>query len=625
MVYQPLSWKSLDDGGYIDLGMDLVKHWDNRSIRDALRNAKLGRVYRAINALQGTQWRINDFVYEVMKRMRSKQQDFPGWPTKEQITKAEKRWRRLEGEANRGKHNEFAEGKEWAVGGAVSRLTSSWGHGCDKKPFKERRLWVKAHRQEIVNSADEPHFKHALWKEAKKPWRFLAACKEYADFLRKGRNSQSHLPIAMDGTCNGFQHLSAMLRDRPGAEATNLLPDISPKDIYTIVMERLRKRIEDQVKSHGQGKLAKQWRRLGIDRDLVKPGTMTTPYGAKWKTKRDQLTDFLLETKMDTPVLRGDPLKAIELAEYLVSPLDICIKEICKAHSEIEEWLKKVAETLAGRTVYELVAEQMSQTLRRKASGRRDALASRCLESLGGRVTWNIVSDAAITAAAGRRRVLRRFKSASRAEAGRLAGYFIDLVGKSVRSVLDDLPECSRTELAKWLRDGDRKLKALSPRGRPVCWTSPSGFPVVQAKWLYPEERLGSKRLYGEYLYQDKSQPEIGLDRIKQRSGITPNFVHALDAAHMILTVNALRRNKLRDFAVIHDSYAVHACDVDTLNRTLRKTFVDIYRTDVLSTFWEAVKCANRGVPELTTVGPPPRRRGKWPIEAVLRSRYFFS
>ncbi len=57
----------------------------------------------------------------------------------------------------------------------------------------------------------------------------------------------SHLPISMDGSCNGYQHLSAMGLDPIGGRATNLMPfretrqgeasNVEPQDIYQWVSD----------------------------------------------------------------------------------------------------------------------------------------------------------------------------------------------------------------------------------------------------------------------------------------------------------------------------------------------------------------------------------------------------
>jgi DNA-directed RNA polymerase len=44
---------------------------------------------------------------------------------------------------------------------------------------------------------------------------------------------------------------------------------------------------------------------------------------------------------------------------------------------------------------------------------------------------------------------------------------------------------------------------------------------------------------------------------------------------------------------MVHDSYGVHACDVDLLNRILREEFVRIYSEPVLQNFLNEQKQAN--------------------------------
>jgi DNA-directed RNA polymerase len=53
----------------------------------------------------------------------------------------------------------------------------------------------------------------------------------------------------------------------------------------------------------------------------------------------------------------------------------------------------------------------------------------------------------------------------------------------------------------------------------------------------------------------------------------------------MMLTVNRLHREGVRHFAMVHDSFGVHAVDVDRLNQALREEFVRIYSEEVLPNF----------------------------------------
>ena len=79
-------------------------------------------------------------------------------------------------------------------------------------------------------------------------------------------------------------------------------------------------------------------------------------------------------------------------------------------------------------------------------------------------------------------------------------------------------------------------------------------------------------------------------------------------------------RGHIRHFAMVHDSYGVHACDVDLLNRVLREEFVRIYSEPVLQNFLDQQRKANPGI-EL----PDPPPTGDLDIQQVLSSPYFFA
>jgi DNA-directed RNA polymerase len=49
----------------------------------------------------------------------------------------------------------------------------------------------------------------------------------------------SHLPVHMDGSCNGLQHYAALGRDEAGGRAVNLLPSNTPQDVYKVRLQEL--------------------------------------------------------------------------------------------------------------------------------------------------------------------------------------------------------------------------------------------------------------------------------------------------------------------------------------------------------------------------------------------------
>ncbi|KAH9475704.1 DNA-directed RNA polymerase 3, chloroplastic [Psilocybe cubensis] len=66
-----------------------------------------------------------------------------------------------------------------------------------------------------------------------------------------------------------------------------------------------------------------------------------------------------------------------------------------------------------------------------------------------------------------------------------------------------------------------------------------------------------------------------------------PNFIHSLDATHMLLTAIKCNDRGLT-FASIHDSYWTHACDIDTMSEAIRETFISLHQSDILNKLQQA-------------------------------------
>lgn len=141
------------------------------------------------------------------------------------------------------------------------------------------------------------------WREAKDPWQFLAACFEWAD--RGTPGFRSHLPVILDGTANGLQHMSALCRDAAGAVATNVIPDPTspgPNDGYARIAAQVRGWIEPAVSARQErfkvAGLSFETSRLEpwlphLDRRLVKRVALAVPYGATvWSTSNTILEAF---------------------------------------------------------------------------------------------------------------------------------------------------------------------------------------------------------------------------------------------------------------------------------------------------------------------------------------------
>ena len=112
-----------------------------------------------------------------------------------------------------------------------------------------------------------------------------------------------------------------------------------------------------------------------------------------------------------------------------------------------------------------------------------------------------------------------------------------------------------------------------------VVWTTPLGLPVVQPYRVRKSRRIATS-------LQDLSIIDYNADDVvskrKQLQAFPPNFIHSLDATHMIMSANACNRAGLT-FSAVHDSFWTHASDVDTMSEILREAFVRMHSDDVVA------------------------------------------
>lgn len=209
--------------------------------------------------------------------------------------------------------------------------------GVDKVSLEDRELWAYLNTQNAQEVLKDP-LGNKWWQEADKPWQALAWCKEWAEFtlaLAKGESYETHLPCASDGSCNGLQHLSAMLRDSEGGRAVNLTPSPKPQDIYydvAIKTEALLKQ-EDTL-------LAKQLLEIGICRKLCKRSVMIVPYSGTRHACRDYIEDALKEKCNGRDPWEGDFFKA---SSYLTGFVWQAIKDVIVGAFSAMDYIKDIA------------------------------------------------------------------------------------------------------------------------------------------------------------------------------------------------------------------------------------------------------------------------------------------
>jgi DNA-directed RNA polymerase len=161
--------------------------------------------------------------------------------------------------------------------------------GVDKVSFEDRCAWVAENLEAIMDSGENPLDGQRFWTTADSPYCALAACIEFAEAFNSGdpKIYVSRIPVALDGSCSGLQHFSAMLRDEDGGRAVNLLPSEKPQDVYMAV-GRQAQAIADSTptityedKMNGETvTIDNPWRNGKVTRAIVKRPTMTYCYSA---------------------------------------------------------------------------------------------------------------------------------------------------------------------------------------------------------------------------------------------------------------------------------------------------------------------------------------------------------
>ena len=118
-----------------------------------------------------------------------------------------------------------------------------------------------------------------------------------------------------------------------------------------------------------------------------------------------------------------------------------------------------------------------------------------------------------------------------------------------------------------------------------VVWTTPLGLPIVQPYRSVKRRQVMTSRQ--TVFISDPNAPTT-VNSQKQASAFPPNFVHSLDATHMMLTALECRSHGLT-FASVHDSYWTHAGNIDQMSAMIRDTFIALHSSDVLKKLREEV------------------------------------
>jgi DNA-directed RNA polymerase len=238
----------------------------------------------------------------------------------------------------------FAEGKKLDTPEAIRwfHIQGANKFGFDKATLDDRVAWVKTHQQMILAIGSDP-VNCNLWHDADSPLQFLAWCLEYCEWHIDPRDFESRIPVSMDGSCNGLQNFSAMLRDEVGGKATNLTNNKVMEDIYKRVADAAMIRLAELPKD--EAGIVDRWMAHGINRSVVKRAVMTTPYGVtKRSAIRYVIDDYM--RKGSAPMFSS--AEHYSAASLLMNAVWPAIGDVVVKSREAMVWLSSCAKVIAS-------------------------------------------------------------------------------------------------------------------------------------------------------------------------------------------------------------------------------------------------------------------------------------
>lgn len=596
-----------------DTGAVLVRT-NNKDVLNALSPRSHPLVFECVNKAQEVGWRVNDFIYFLhLWALRNKTEAFSDiWEQSDQEARATKtREARAIGSIARrfiGKtfyhmyyydfrgrrypttaylHEQGSDlarglllrddakpiGKEgffWLMVALASHWAGDSGREdsakTDKIPMKERYLWAIDNEEILLSYAESPKVNQG-WMRADKPWQFLAACHELAELRRwqfesgEGEDRfedygySSSLEVFIDGSTNGSQHLCALTRDDVTAPYVNLVPLELPGDLYSYVSEHVWSRVEEDC--------------------------------AKLTREEVEECERTIDTLMEMKKRVGEAAPKSEQRKELISEM--------QSYKDSNRLLMDVSAPVFWRRIKE-------------PRQRRKVIKRNVMTLPYGGTPYGLGEQIIDDSKKHGIEALLNMEHRWGAYLGRL--------------VYEDC-RVSLSRPMQLLRVFERAGEVAEEAGRFLSWTVPiTHFPVVQnytegkvkKVWVQYGPPYGEKLSTGFYAntlqlsvcFVEDTKPS----KDRQSRGASPNAIHSLDAAHMVMTVCRA------DFPVttVHDSYGCLLADMPELFKLVRETFVELYTVNPLEGVMEDIGGDMSNV-----------EFGTLDVRQVLESEYCFS
>ncbi len=395
------------------------------------------------------------------------------------------------------------------------------GEASDKDTFDDRVRWVKANIKDLRKISEDPYANN-LWMDnettKKNPsFQRLAAALDLVNALDTGYSS---LPVQLDGSCNGSQHWSAIMRDPKIGELVNVTPTVKPGDLYQHVAD-IGTNICAEGGSEWKDIFYEHWDHR-IPRKVFKRSTMCDAYG---------ITDHgIRRYSRDEGHLQwvgDDPVKMVQAVNELALVIRHALDGAMESSNAGKIFLQDIVDICAGHNRH---------------------------------AVWHTPTG---------------FKAVNRYTVGAIRVAQSQLYRNRTLGVEENRESIS---------DIDVRVE-------------------------------GHKTLDMNYV-QDTNN--VNKDFAIQ--AIPPNFIHSIDAAHMMLVILSMAELGVMRFSMIHDSFGCPCNDVPIMREAINRNFYEIHKENLLDQFKKDIEDAVIKQP----IARELPNRGDLDIGSVLDSDYLF-
>jgi len=194
--------------------------------------------------------------------------------------------------------------------GVLKLKDNNYKYDLNRLSYIDRKAWVNSYEKDIIFLNSDFIIK------ADQPLLFIAFCYEYK-LWKTDKEYKSLLPIQLDATCNGIQHLALITANAKLAKLVNLLPSTesdAPNDVYSIALSEINKKIKELVIKESKYINLKK---IKLDRKIVKRSIMTTPYNVTIKGVVDHLKSESFVKKIIDKNILYFPINSSNTNNYL--------------------------------------------------------------------------------------------------------------------------------------------------------------------------------------------------------------------------------------------------------------------------------------------------------------------